>query len=360
MIKGLITAGGRGTRMQPLTFSTNKHFIPIANKPLIFYAIETLIEAGIREIAINYNPGQLEELKSYLGTGRKFGVKFTYLLQERPAGLADIVRIAQDFVGRDKLVMHLGDNIFWGGIKELVAKFESSREAAMLIMIKHPENFRMGVPYFDSQNRLVKVVEKPKRPPHQWAIPGLYFFTPLVFKCFRGRDQIRPSARGELEITSIYNWLLRHNYQVGVLEFSGVWRDPGKFDDWLATNQFILDCVAERKIESALDRETRIEGRVLIGPNCQIKKSLIRGPVIIGSGVKIINSFIGPYSSIGDGCQLINTRLENSVLLQGVKIENLDKLLDSSLIGQESSISSNGFPNNTFELFIGNRCQLKL
>ena len=360
MIKGLITAGGRGTRMRPLTFSTNKHLIPIANKPLIFYAIETLVRANIREIAINYNPGQLEEIKDCLGSGRKFGAKFTYLLQEKAAGLADIVRIAKDFVANDKLVMHLGDNIFWGGIKELVQEFEQSRDAAILIILRHPENFRMGVPYFDSQGRLKKVVEKPRKPPHQWAVPGLYFFTPLVFGCFRGRNKIKPSVRGELEITSVYNWLLRQGHSVSVLEFSGVWRDPGKFDDWLDTNRFVLDQTATREINSRLDKETRIEGRVMIGRNCRIKRSLIRGPAIIGSGVEIIDSFIGPYSSIEDGCRLVNVRLENSILLKEVVIEDPGKHLDSCLIGQKSWIFGSNQPREAIELFIGNQCSLRL
>lgn len=347
--------------MRPLTFSTNKHFIPVANKPLLFYAIETMAEAGIKDIGINYNPGQLEEIENHLGDGRRWGVKFTFILQEEPLGLAHIIKVSRNFLGKDRFVMHLGDNIFFGGIKDLVERFaEDKKVNALLTVIHHPQNWRMGVPYFDRRGRLIKIIEKPNNPPNDLAVPGLYFFDYHALECFEGRGAIKPSARGELEIVSVYNWLIRHGYKVEIEEFKGVWKDPGKFDDWLDANQFLLDQTLISGLESEVDESVRIEGRVKIGKDCQIKNSLLRGPVIVGDGVIIENSFIGPYSSIADGCQIINAKIENSVLMRGVRIESPSKPLDSCLIGEESFLKGNDRPLDTIELFVGNRCLLRL
>lgn len=359
-MKGLITAGGRGTRMRPVTFSTNKHFIPIANRPLLHYAIKEMVNAGIKEIGINYNPGQLKELRENLGTGKDFGVDFTYILQEEPKGLAHIVKVSQDFIGKDKFVMHLGDNIFYGGIGHLIKEFENSKANALLTVIHHPENSRMGVPYFNKDDELEKIVEKPDNPPHDLAVPGLYFFDVNALKAFKGKNKIKPSARGELEIASIYNWLLDNDYQVDIGEFNGVWKDPGKFNDWIDTNQFILDQKVKKEINSDLSDNVQIEGRVSIGENCKIKNSKLRGPLVIGDKVKITNSYIGPYSSIQDGCVIESSEIQNSVLMEEVEIKSPSKPLDSCVIGKQTVVQSNNRPYKTLELFLGNQCKLKM
>ncbi len=359
-MKGLITAGGRGTRMRPVTFSTNKHFIPIANKPLLYYGLEEMISAGIKEIGINYNPGQLEELKSVLGSGKKWGVNFAYILQEEPKGLANIVEVSRDFIGQDKFVMHLGDNIFWGGIEGLINKFKKSKSNALVTVIHHPENSRMGVPYLDDKGNLEKIVEKPDKPPHDLAVPGLYFFDANACKCFDGKDRIKPSARGEYEIGSIYNWLVKHEYQVEIGEFNGTWKDPGKFNDWLDTNQFILDQKKDMVVDSEIDEDSSIEGRVGVGENCQISNSKLCGPLVIGDKVTIKDSFIGPYSAIAEGSVIINAKIENSVLMPGVNVDSPGKPLDSCLLGQETSVVGNHQPTETLELFLGNQCKVKL
>ena len=357
-MKAIITAGGRGTRMRPLTFSSNKHLIPIANKPLLFYAIESVIESGIKEIGINYNPGQLEELQQAIKESG-FKAKFTFILQEKPLGLANIVQVSRDFIGKDKFVMHLGDNIFYGGIKPLVDYFAKSSSAGLLTILHHPENFRLGVPYFNKSGKLVKYVEKPKNPPHNWGVPGLYFADWRIFECFEGKDKIKPSARGEYEIPAAFQWLIDHKYEVVTKEFTGTWCDPGKFDDWLDTNRFLLDNSLKSNGQDGKFKNTKIEGRVNIGKKCQIENSVLRGPIIIGDNVKIIGSFIGPYSSISDGCEIIDTRLENTILLKGVCISNPSKTIDSSLLGEGTKIESNNHRKDTLELFIGNQCSLK-
>jgi glucose-1-phosphate thymidylyltransferase len=359
-MKAIITAGGRGTRMQPLTFSSNKQLIPLANKPLIFYPIEAVVALGIKEIGVNYGPGQLEELKAVLGNGRQWGVKFTYILQEEPLGLADIIRVAKPFLGKGKFLMHLGDNIFYGEVKPLYDYFLKEKLNALAPVIHHPENARMGVPYFDKKGRLKRYVEKPKHPPHDLAVPGLYFFDDQVFGCLQGKEKIKPSKRGELEIGSCYEWLVEHGHKVGTMEFKGVWLDPGKFDDWLETNQFLLDKEIENNSDRRLGRDVKVEGRVKIGKNCKIKGSFLRGPSIIGERVVIENSFIGPYSSIADDCQIRDAKLENVILMKDVQVVSPGKSLDSCLIGEESAIKGNRGNSNGIELFVGNKCVMKL
>jgi glucose-1-phosphate thymidylyltransferase len=355
-MKALITAGGKGTRMRPLTFSTNKHFIPLANKPLLFYAIEEIVEAGIREIGINYNPGQLEEIKSYLGDGGRWGVNFTYIFQEAPLGLAHIIKISEFFLGKDSFVMHLGDNIFYGGIKPLIETFVQSGANAMASIIHHKENSRMAVPYFDAQGKLLRFEEKPENPPNDFGGVGLYFFDHNVFKCFEGEDQIKPSKRGELEIVSPYNWLIDHGYKVEVHEFTGDWLDPGKFDDWIETNRFLLDHALQEGSETSLAPGVRVEGKVKIGKNCQIENSSFQGPVIVGDNVIIKDSTLGPYCSISDDCEITGANLENTILEKAVKVSCPSKKITDSLIGDGTVIES----SDSLSLFVGNQCTIKI
>lgn len=358
-MKGVIPSGGRGTRMQPITFSANKHFIPVANKPLIFYPIETLVDAGIKDIIITYNPGWLDLVKSYLGNGSKWNAKFTYVLQEKPAGLANIFQVCEHELKGEDFVLHLGDNIFTQGIKEFVDYFQKNKPNGLVPMVRHKENWRMGVPYFDKAGRLTKYVEKPPKPPHDFAIPGLYFFDKNVFKCFTGKDKIKPSARGEYEISSPYQWLIDHKYRVDVLEYKGKWLDPGKFDDWLDANRYLLDIRKDFQILSKID-DLQIEGRVEIGTKVKIKNSKIRGPVSIGNNVTIIDSYVGPFSSISDNCVIEESRLENSVLMDNVKIINVNEPIDESLIGSEAEITSEDGPSESLKLFIGEKSKIKI
>lgn len=332
----------------------------MANKPLLYYAVESLVDCGITEIAVNFNPGQLEEIQAYLGLGKKWGIKFTYILQKEPKGLANILYCCRDFIGKDKFVMHLGDSIFHGGIKPLVKRFQRSKKNGLLTMIEHPENLRMGVPFFDKAGRLKKYIEKPKKAPHHWAVPCLYFADGNIFECFEGKDAIAPSARGEYEIPSAFQWLIDHQFTVEVFEFKGTWLDPGKFDDWIETNRFLLDSDLKKGNESKLGKNSKIEGRVKIGKKCRIENSTLRGPLVIGDGVIIKNSFIGPYSSIGDECRIHCSKVENSILMPKVEVNNLRDPLESSLIGRETFIEGSGRPFNCLELFVGNQCRLKI
>lgn len=359
-MKAIIPTGGRGTRMQPLTFSANKHFIPVANKPLVYYPIEAVVKAGIKDILITYNPGWLDIVKGHLGTGRRWGAKFTYVLQEKPIGLADIVRSCEKALKGDSFVFHLGDNIFTDGIKDLVDYFVKNKPNGLVTMVKHSENWRMGVPYFDKKGRLVKYVEKPKKPPHKFAVPGLYFSDSNFFKAFKGKDKIRPSARGEYEIPSPFQWMIDNGFAVEVKEYEGKWLDPGKFGDWIGSNRYLLDVKLENGIKSRLDKKSRIEGRVQVGKRCKIKNSEIRGPAAIGDNVTIVNSYIGPYSSIDNDCVIENSHVENSVLMRGVKIISVGQPINESLIGTETEVTDEDGPTDWLKLFVGEKSKVKV
>lgn len=360
-MKAIIPTGGMGTRMRPMSFYVNKHFIPVANKPLIFYPIEAVADAGIKEVGITYNPEGLEMVKSYLGDGNRWGLKFTYILQESPrGGLADIVRVSEEYVGSDLFLLHLGDNIFSEGIKPLVEKFSKGDINGLVTMVKHKDNKRLGVPVFDKSGKLIDYLEKPENPPNEFAIPGIYFFDKNVFKSFEGKDKIAPSERGELEIKSAYMWLIGHGYKVEVLEYKERWLDPGKFDDWIESNQYLLDKTIDPKIGSKVDDGSRITGRVYIGKGCIVKNSEIRGPVSIKDNVSIIDSYIGPYTSIDEKCLIEGSRIENCVLMTDVKILKVKQQIDNSLIGPEAEISGNGGHRTCVEFFIGEKANIKL
>lgn len=357
-MKAIIPTGGRGTRMQPLTFSSNKHFIPVANKPLIFYPVEAVADAGIKDVAITYNPGWLDVVRNFLGDGSRWGLKFTYVLQEKPLGLANIFQICEKHLAGSPFVLHLGDNIFTEGIKEPVKRFLKEKPNAMLLMVHHKDNTRLGVPSLDGKGNFVRYLEKPKDPPNDYGIPGLYFFDKNVFRCFRGKDKIKSSARGEYEISEPYNWLLDHGYKVLALEYRGRWMDPGKFDDWIEANQYILDNKLEMKMESDVSSDSVIENRVSVGKNCKIEKSRIRGPLIIGDNVTIKDSYIGPYTSISDDCYIEGSHVENSVLMQGVRIIGVKKPIDTSLIGRGTEIFNSNGPAGSMEFFVGEKSKI--
>ncbi len=360
-MKAIIPTGGRGTRMRPLTFSTNKHFIPVANKPLIFYPIETIADAGIKEVGITYNPGGLEEAKSYLGDGKHWGLNLTYILQEKPAGLANIVQVAEEFLSGESFVFHLGDNIFVDGIKDQVRYFEKEKPNGLVTMIHHKENKRMGVPFFNDEGRLIKYVEKPKNPPHDFAVPGVYFADASFFKCFKGENAVKPSERGEYEIPTAFQWLIDNGFRVDVVEYKGKWLDPGKFDDWIEANQYLLENKLKENIESEIDSSSKIEGKVAIGKGCTIINSKIFGPVIIGDNVTITDSEVGPLTSIADGCEIIGSKVSNSVLMSGVKILDVKQHpVESSLIGTDSEVIGKDGRGAATSLFVGEKCKINL
>lgn len=357
-MKALIAAGGRGTRLRPITFTSNKHLIPIANKPLLLYPVEAIAETGIKEVGVIVNETRAE-VENLLGDGKKWGFKITYIFQEKPMGLAHVVKIAESFVGSEPFLYHLGDNIFTDGIMRPFKHFVEKNPDALLTIVEHPENQRLGVPYFDKAGKLIKVIEKPQNPPNKFGVPGLYFFNHHVFEAFKGKDQVKPSPRGEYEITDLYTYLIEHGYNVETEEIDGWWKDPGKLADILDANRLILDKFNEHKIEGKLE-DSEFSGDVKVEKGTIVKRSIIRGPVIIGKDCLIEDSYIGPFCSIYHRCTIKNTEIENSVLLEGATLIDIGARIDNSLIGKDARVEkSNGKPK-TYTFLLGDMAAVKL
>jgi glucose-1-phosphate thymidylyltransferase len=337
-MKALITAGGRATRLRPITWTINKHLIPLANKPMIFYAIEKLVEAGIKEIGINVNPGDTE-IANAVGDGSRWGAKITCIEQTGgPKGLAHILKVAQPFLGEEPFVFYLGDNIILGSIKKFVDKFRQEKPSALLALARVRDPQRFGVPEL-KDGKIVRVDEKPSQPKSDFAVTGIYVYDSSVFKAV---DAVKPSARGEYEISDVHTWLIEHGYQVGYEEITGWWKDTGKPEDLLEGNQLLLsEMKAEDfKIEGQVSPNAVLNGRVSIGKDTKIgDKVLIRGPVVIGAGCNIENSYIGPYTAIGNFVEVYNTEIEHSVVFDYVDINCSARIVDS-MIGQNATIVS--------------------
>jgi glucose-1-phosphate thymidylyltransferase len=366
-MKAIITAGGRGTRLRPITHTFNKHLIPIANKPIIEYAIDSLKDAGIVDIGITYNEGSgsqgLDELKSYLGSGEKFGVKLTYIKQEAPIGLADCIRVSKDFIKDDKFVFYLGDNMLASGIKKFKEDFEKDSESScylLLSKVKDPQRF--GVPVFDKNKKLIKIEEKPENPQTDLAVCGIYFYSPEVFRAFEGKDQIKPSKRGELEVSDLHQYLLDHDYKIKTYDVSGWWKDTGNLTDLLLANRLILSTHTKHGVNKNKSNviNSTLEGEVEIDDGVVIENSLIRGPVVIGKNTKIKNSYIGPFTSIDKNCVISQSEVENSIILDNTTILNVDYRIDSSLIGKDVKVIKKDTRPKTISLMIGDHSEIRL
>lgn len=357
-MKALITAGGRGTRLRPITFTNNKHLIPVANKPMLFYALEAVAEAGVDEVGIVVNETG-PEIEQAVEKGKKWGIKITYILQEAPLGLGHCIKIAQDFLGHEPFVFYLGDNILMGGIKKPVNKFLQEKPNALMLLTQVADPERFGVPII-KKGKVVGAEEKPKKPRTNLAITGIYFFDYHVFECFQGPDTIKPSARGELEITDVYQYLIDHGYTVVGEKVAAWWKDTGKMEDLLDANRLVLDRFNGVEIEGKIDKTSEIMGDVKIGRGSKIVNSVLRGPVVIGEKVLIKGSYIGPYTSIYHSCQVVNSELENSILLEGARLLNLDRRVDKSLIGKDAEVIKTDTKPRAYNFLIGDTCQVDL
>ena len=332
-MKGIILHGGAGTRLRPLTYSGPKQLIPIANKPVSQYALEDLISAGIRDIAIVLGETFPELVREHYGDGSRFGVRITYVYQGLPKGIAHAIGLCKDFVGDDKFVVYLGDNMLQNGIKEFVREFVDNNYDAMVLLKEVDDPTSFGVAEFDKSGKLVRLVEKPKVPPSKYALIGVYFLSPEIFRMI---EELKPSWRGEYEITDALQMLLERNYNVGYRIVKGWWFDTGKKDDILKVNALILDERLERRIKGEIINSD-VEGRVTIDKDTKVMNSTIRGPTIIGRGCYIENAFIGPFTSIGDNVKIVNSSVEYSIVMGGAVIENVDRIEDS-LIGKNVKI----------------------
>jgi len=337
-LKGVILHGGHGTRLRPLTHTGPKQLIPIANKPISQYVLESLREAGIKEIAIVLGDIFPEKVKEHYGDGSKFGVEITYVHQGKPLGIAHAVGLCKEFVGEEKFVVHLGDDLIKGGVKKFVGEFENSKYDGMVLLCEVENPQRFGVAQFDEQGRLVKLVEKPKEPPSNYALVGVYFLTSEIFEVIEG---LKPSWRGELEITEAIQGLIDRGGKVHYEFVDGWWKDTGTPEDIIESNRLILDELTPQ-IKGTIEDNASIQGRMYLGENSVVKHgAVIRGPVAVGNNTVIgSQAYIGPYTSIGNNVTIEQGEIENSIVMDNCKIA-FDGRITDSLIGPFSRIVSN-------------------
>lgn len=365
-MKGLILAGGAGTRLRPITHTSAKQLVPVANKPILFYGIEDMVRAGITDIGIIVGD-TADEIREAVGDGSSWNARITYIPQEEPLGLAHCVLIARDFLGDEDFVMYLGDNMLEQGLEEFVDRFEQERRAApsasparaapvaqiLLARVDDPRQF--GVAALDEAGEVVGLVEKPQDPPSDLALVGVYLFTPAVHEAV---GAIEPSGRGELEITDAIQWLVDQGQRVRQEVLEGWWLDTGKKDPLLESNMKVLETL-EPGIRGSVDADSRVEGRVVIEEGAQVVGSRVRGPAIIGPAARIENTYVGPYTSIAAHCEIVDTEIEHSVVLEHSRIVGIARLADS-LIGRHAEIHRSGARPRAHRLMLGDHSQVDL
>jgi glucose-1-phosphate thymidylyltransferase len=353
-LKGLILSGGRGTRLRPITHTSAKQLVPVANKPVLFYGIEAMAQAGIREVGIIIAPETGDEIRTAVGDGSQFGVSVSYLVQDEPLGLAHAVLTAEPFLGAQPFVMYLGDNLLQGGITDLVDAFRANAPDALILLTPVPDPQNYGVAELDG-DRVVRLVEKPPDPATDLALVGVYMFTASVHDAARA---IEPSARGELEITDAIQRLVDTGQRVEPHVVRGWWKDTGRLEDMLEANRLVLDNI-DARVEGELI-ESQVDGRVVVEPGARLERSTVRGPAIIGAGAQLIDAYIGPYTAIGDGCLIENAEVEHSILLGGSSVRDLDGRMESSLLGRNVAIGRDRRQPRAYRFMVGDNSEIAI
>jgi glucose-1-phosphate thymidylyltransferase len=353
-LKGLILSGGRGTRLRPITHTSAKQLVPVANKPVLFYGIEALAAAGIDEVGIIIAPETGEEIREAAGDGSQFGVSLTYIEQDEPAGLAHAVLTAEEFLGDSPFVMYLGDNLLRDGITELVGQFREERPDALILLTHVPDPWNYGVAELNGAS-VARLVEKPKEPQTDLALVGVYMFTPAIFEAARS---IEPSWRGELEITDAIQRLIDSGLSVDPHIVRGWWKDTGQVQDMLDANRLILDDLEER-IEGELV-DSRVEGRVVIEPGARLERATVRGPAIVGRNTRIVDAYIGPYCAVGDDVTIERAELEHSIVLNGSSVRDLEGRLEASLIGRNVRIGRSPALPKAYRFVVGDNAEIAI
>jgi glucose-1-phosphate thymidylyltransferase len=367
-VKGLILSGGAGTRLRPITHTSAKQLVPVANKPILFYGIEDMAEAGITEIGIVVGETR-DEIVQAVGDGSQFGVKVTYIPQDEPLGLAHCVLIAEDFLGDDDFVMYLGDNMLQQGLVEFIGHYELQKRrasaptldgaagapSAQILLCPVPDPHRFGVAEVDTDGHVVRLVEKPDDPPSNLALVGVYLFTSAIHKAVAA---IEPSERGELEITDAIQWLIDNGQRVRHEVVAGWWLDTGKKDPLLESNRRVLETIVARN-DGVLDEASQIDGRVVVEKGATLIGSSVRGPAIIGARTKLVNSYVGPFTAVANDCEIVDSEIEQSVVLEHSQIFGVPRLQDS-LIGKHVLVHRTQTRPRATRLMIGDHCLVDL
>jgi len=353
-LRGLILSGGAGTRLRPITHTSAKQLVPVANKPVLFYGIEALVEAGITDIGIVIAPETGDEIAAAAGDGTAFGASITYIPQPEPLGLAHAVLTAEEFLQDESFVMYLGDNLLRDGITGLVDAFRAHEPDALILLTRVPDPGNFGVAELDGE-RVVRLVEKPEHPPSDFALVGVYLFEPSIFEAARS---IEPSGRGELEITDAIQRLIDGGKQVESRTVTGWWKDTGQLDDMLDANRLVLEDV-ERRIEGELV-DSKVEGRVVVEAGARLERAVVRGPAIIAKDARITDAYIGPYTSIDVGVSVSRSEVEHSILLAGSSVSDLGSRMEASLLGRNVVLSrGDGLPK-TLRMIVGDNAEIKI
>jgi len=353
-LKGLILSGGKGTRLRPLTHTSAKQLVPVANKPVLFYGLEAMAAAGITEVGMIIAPETGDEIRAAAGDGGRFGVAITYIEQQAPLGLAHAVLTAESFLGETPFVMYLGDNLLRDGISALVDTFRADEPDALILLtpVADPENY--GVAELDG-DRVARLIEKPEQPGTDLALVGVYMFTRAIFDAARS---IEPSSRGELEITDAIQQLVDSGLRVDPHIVRGWWKDTGQVEDMLEANRLILD-----DLEGRLDGElvdSRVEGRVVVEKDARLERATVRGPAIIGAGSQITDAYVGPYTAIGERVSIARAEIEYSIILADSSLHDLDGRVEASLIGKNVSISRGPALPRAYRFVVGDNSDIAI
>lgn len=353
-LKGLILSGGKGTRLRPLTYTRAKQLMPVANKPILFYGIEALAQAGIKEIGIIVGETK-DEVMEAVGDGSRWQTKITYIEQSAPLGLAHAVYTAKEFLKNSPFVMYLGDNLLKNGISSLIDDFRKSKPNSQILLASVPNPEHFGVAELDG-NRVIRLEEKPKKPRSNMALVGVYMFDHHILET---EAVLKPSARGEYEITDAIQYLIDQGYRVEPHIVDGWWKDTGKLDDMLEANRLILETLP-RKIEGEVDSRSKVDGRVQIGKGAKITNSTVRGPVIIGEDTLIDHAFVGPFTSIQDHCEIRHSEIQHSIVLRGGQILDLKRRVEDSLIGMNVRIARSRSLPEAYRFLVGDNSQIDI
>ncbi|HEX2060082.1 MAG TPA: glucose-1-phosphate thymidylyltransferase [Thermoanaerobaculia bacterium] len=353
-MKGLILSGGKGTRMRPLTYTSAKQLIPVANKPVLVYGIEAIVAAGIEEIAIITSPETGPEIRECIGDGSRYGASITYIEQDAPRGLAHAVLTAEPFLRDSPFVMYLGDNLLQHGITPLVEEYRSLECNSEILLTKVPNPSQFGVAELDANGAVVRLTEKPAEPKSDLALVGVYMFDEHIFEAAKA---IRPSRRGELEITDAIQWLLDNGYSVHPHIVKGWWKDTGKIEDMLEANRTVLDTF-DPDVRGVVSGESNVEGKVVIEEGAQIVDSVVRGPAIIGRDARIVHAYVGPYTSIGQRCRIEHCEIENSIVLESSSITHVDGRIEASLIGKNVKIGKTHRKPVAYRFMVGDNSEV--
>jgi glucose-1-phosphate thymidylyltransferase len=353
-MRALVLAGGTGTRLRPITHTSAKQLLPVANKPVLFYGLEAIAEAGITEVGLVVGD-TANAIKAAVGDGSAFGIHATYIQQEAPLGLAHAVLVARDFLGDDDFVMYLGDNFIVGGITALVDEFSSARPDAQIMLTRVADPRDFGVAELSDSGQVVGLEEKPQQPKSDLALVGVYMFTAAVHQAVR---QLRPSWRGELEITEAIQWLIDRGNTVRSTTINGYWKDTGNVTDMLEVNRLVLESI-EQRLDGTIGRDCEIIGRVVVEAGAQVSGSRIVGPAIIGAGTKITGSYIGPYTAIGADCEIDGSEIEYSILLRAASIRGVRRI-QASIIGNNAEVTPAPTVPKVHRLVLGDHSKVQI